>query len=380
MIPLAQREEYTESMAAKRPHESMQFRWPASVAAKPAETAADLAGRQQSTAKATSPIRRALWWGCYLAAWCIVASLVALASLRIFAFDATYVLTWLNAYTRYIYLPAYVCAAWAMWQRRWALLAVSVLLIVCHVSWMAPDFVPDRRFDPQPGVTTVSTSPTLRVFFANVKGTNREWNALLDEISAANPDIIVLVEFSWPWHIAFTKAPVMTPYKYGAGWQQWQIGSVCLFSKLPLKMEKQQWIGGRAVHTADVALGGRTLRLIGLHAPRPIAMPQHDYYWYWEQLIPKLTAEPGPLLIVGDFNATEHSRVYHQLTSGKLRSAHDDRGRGWATTWPNGKYPLPPIRIDQALISPDIECVRIVEGEGRGSDHRPLVIDLRIRE
>ena len=68
-----------------------------------------------------------------------------------------------------------------------------------------------------------------------------------------------------------------------------------------------------------------------------MGLPQYNYYDYWEQLIPMLTAEQGPVVIVGDFNATEHSRVYKQLTSERLRSAHDDRGRGYATTWPNGK-------------------------------------------
>jgi endonuclease/exonuclease/phosphatase (EEP) superfamily protein YafD len=83
--------------------------------------------------------------------------------------------------------------------------------------------------------------------------------------------------------------------------------------------------------------------------------------------------------VVGDFNATEHSRVYNALTTERFTSGHEDRGRGWAVTWPNGKYPLPPIRIDQAFMSPDVDCLRIVEGEGRGSDHKPLIIDVQIR-
>jgi endonuclease/exonuclease/phosphatase (EEP) superfamily protein YafD len=367
-------------MAIKRRQEAIQFQWPADAAANTTEDASNSPGAQQRIMWPASTFRRALWWACYVAAWCTVVSLIGVAALSVFAFDATNVLTCLNAFTRYIYLPAYLCLAWAAWQRRWVLAAASALVVACHATWMAPDFVRDRRFDPPPGATTASAGPTLRVFFANVKGDNQEFSALLDEISAANPDVVVLVEFSWPWHIAFSKAPVMAPYKYGAGWSQWQVGSVCLFSKRPLAMEQQDWINGRAVHTADIAVGGKTLRLIGLHAPRPMGLPQQNYHDYWEQLIPKLAAERGPVLIVGDFNATEHSRVYQQLTSDRWRSAHDDRGRGWTTTWPNGKYPLPPIRIDQAFLSPDVECVQIIEGEGRGSDHRPYVVDVRIRE
>jgi endonuclease/exonuclease/phosphatase (EEP) superfamily protein YafD len=72
--------------------------------------------------------------------------------------------------------------------------------------------------------------------------------------------------------------------------------------------------------------------------------------------------------------------VYRQLTADRLRSAHDDRGRGWVSTWPNGQVWLPPVRIDQVFVSPEVECVRIVEGEGRGSDHKPVIVDVRIRE
>jgi endonuclease/exonuclease/phosphatase (EEP) superfamily protein YafD len=107
--------------------------------------------------------------------------------------------------------------------------------------------------------------------------------------------------------------------------------------------------------------------------------PQYNYYQYWEQMMPLLVSQPGPVVIVGDFNATQHSRVYQQLTEQRFRSAHQDRGRGNATTRPNGYYSVPPIRIDQTFLSPDVECVSIREGIGLQSDHKPLVVDVRIR-
>jgi endonuclease/exonuclease/phosphatase (EEP) superfamily protein YafD len=313
-------------------------------------------------------------------AWSALFVLGTLAALRVFHFDATHVLVWLNAFTRYLYLPAYVCVAWAAWQRRWGLMTLGLMVVACHVAWMVPDFVRDDRFAlPQTGSPPAS-SPTLRVFFANVNGLNRQHQALLNEIAAANPDVIVLVEFTWPWHVALKNAPVMAPYKYGDGWMQSHVGSVNVFSKLPLVREVQAWVAGRAVQTADIQLGRHSLRLIGLHAPRPIGPTQYSYYEYWDVLVPTLVATTGPTLIVGDFNVTEHSRVYRDITADGLRSAHDDRGRGWVATWPNGMLPWPPIRIDHAFLSPELECVRIAEGIGLGSDHRPLIIDVRIRE
>jgi endonuclease/exonuclease/phosphatase (EEP) superfamily protein YafD len=327
--------------------------------------------------------RSFLWTACWLAAWCTTLALLLVAALRAFYFDREFALIWLNAFSRYVYLPAYLCFAWAAWQRRW-LLSIASLAVVCfHVNLMAPDFRRDRRFDTRAPVTSIAAQDTasnsIRIFFANVAVRNTEYAAMLEEIAAEDPDVIVLVEFSWPWQIAFQKSPVMAPYVYGTGHLKSHVNTVNVFSRLPLTTEIQNWVRRRAVHTVDVPLGSKTLRLIGLHAPRPIDGSRFDYKTYWDELLPILTAEQGPLVIIGDFNATEHSQVYERLTGGRLRSAHDDRGRGYATTWPNGQYLCPPIRIDQAFVSPEIEVVRIVEGLGRGSDHKPLIVDVRVR-
>jgi endonuclease/exonuclease/phosphatase (EEP) superfamily protein YafD len=89
--------------------------------------------------------------------------------------------------------------------------------------------------------------------------------------------------------------------------------------------------------------------------------------------------QPEPLIVVGDLNATQYSRVYQRLTGGRLRGAHEDRGRGYATTWPAGRYWAPSIRIDHALLSPGIECLNIDETTIPGSDHRGLILEVRIR-
>jgi endonuclease/exonuclease/phosphatase (EEP) superfamily protein YafD len=186
------------------------------------------------------------------------------------------------------------------------------------------------------------------------------------------------VEYGWGWHRAFKTAPVMKPSVHGSGPLQSHIGSVNVFSRLPLTSEIQNWVDGRAMHTIEIGVGEAKLRVVGLHAPRPSAGPRCNYRGYWQQMLPLLTAGQGLLVVVGDFNATQHSAVYERLTSGGLQSAHEALGRGYATTWPNGHYWLPPIRIDQAFLSEEVECLSITEGRGRGSDHRPLILDVRL--
>jgi hypothetical protein len=84
----------------------------------------------------------------HLLLWFVALSLGILAVLRIVYLDGNLLLIWLNAFSRYLYVPAYLCAAWAAWQRRWWLLGVSSMVVAFHVVLLAPDFVSDRRFDP----------------------------------------------------------------------------------------------------------------------------------------------------------------------------------------------------------------------------------------
>jgi endonuclease/exonuclease/phosphatase (EEP) superfamily protein YafD len=167
-------------------------------------------------------------------------------------------------------------------------------------------------------------------------------------------------------------------YPYGNGLSAWQINDVAIFSRLPLLSEKDETVAERVIRSTDVQLGNQTLRLIGIHAPRPMNFHESDYDGFWERAVPLITSAPHPLVVVGDCNATQHSAVYQQLKQSGLRSAHEDRGRGFATTWPNGTLPLPPIRIDQAFLSRDVICSGIAEGDGPGSDHKPLILDVQI--
>jgi len=336
---------------------------------------------QQTRVREVRDLRNWFWRICYFTVWGIAIVLAAVAALRVFYHDGNYILTWLNAFTRYVYLPAYACLLWAAWQRRWLLTLLCLAIVGCHIAWMTPNFIRDRRFDVLPAIDgpPAASSPTVRILFANVRTRNHEFGDVLNLIEIENPDIVVVAEFTFYWLRAFRESPVMAPYVYGSDLRGRFESMVNIFSRIPLKAEHRLWLAGRSLETVDVQLGSDTLRIIGLHAPRPIYTPDVDYFEFWNQVVPVLTTEQGPLVIVGDFNATEHSLVYKQLRAAGLRSAHDDRGRGYASTWPNGYYLLPPIRIDQAFLSADVECERITEGQSVGSDHKPIILDIRLR-
>ena len=318
----------------------------------------------------------------FSAMWLATLAIGAVAILRVCYHDGTHFLTWINAFTRYVYLPSYGLLLLALWKRRRWLAVANLFIVACHLYWIAPDFLPDRSAIAAGSATAVDGQATkkLRIFFANVHNLNLERGAMLREIRDANPDVIILVEFTMLWRKAFVHSPFVAEFPYGTGLAADQAAdnSINIFSKLPLKSDTREWIADRCVETIEIPIGSQTLRLVGLHAPRPMDFRDNDYNGFWSRVVPQLLNTPKPLVVVGDFNATQYSRVYQELRRGGLRSAHEDRGRGYAVTWPNGHYVVPPIRIDQALLSAGVECLGISEGRGLGSDHKPLILDVAI--
>lgn len=308
--------------------------------------------------------------------WLGALGLLVLAVLRLTYHDATPVLTWFNAFSLYVYLPAYLILAYAVWDRRWLLATLSIFVVSCHLAWIAPDFRPAKAYTPPAGAA--STSKPLRIFFQNVHSSNSDYQSLLEEISNVDPDVVVLVEVDPHWYGAIRGAAELKAFEHGTDLRRPFPGEIIAISKLPIRRLQRMWAADCLTNIIDLELDNSSLRIYCLHGPRPLYEFPNDYTSYWQKMEPILTHEHGPLVVIGDFNATQHSLVYERLTDAGLRSAHVDRGRGYATTWPNGKVAIPPIRIDQAMISGDVECLKIAEGDGGGSDHKSLLLDLRV--
>ena len=322
-----------------------------------------------------SPRHGWLWRSCLTLAWTATLILLAIATLRVLYHDGNFTLTCINAFTRYVYLPIYVCLLWAAWQRKWLLVFAALAASVLHITLVAPEFLRDRRFEAPPA----TAATTLRILFANVRGDHPDPGAYVKELSEINPDVIIFVEYYPWWHRDAAPTNAYTAYPYGTMGGQRPGGEFGVFSKLPIENPERVFAANRMCYSFEIRIDGKPLRIFALHAPRPMHEPLMDYYGFWDIVTPQLLALSDPAVIVGDFNATPYSRVYKTLTADRLRSAHDDRGRGYATTWPNSMEPIPPIRIDQALLTPGVECVSINEGRGIGSDHKPLILDIRLR-
>ncbi len=87
-----------------------------------------------------------------------------------------------------------------------------------------------------------------------------------------------------------------------------------------------------------------------------------------------MDATPYKKIVVGDFNNTQYSNVYHTI-KGDMNDSYFERGTGFGRTYDLLKFP---IRIDYILTDPDFEVLDHVNFEEKLSDHYPVMATLRL--
>lgn len=231
--------------------------------------------------------------------------------------------------------------------------------------------------------------PSLRICFANVLLSNPKASVLGKEISEQNPDVVILAEtdnLEWgkilmaefpQHHYRYTFEPT-TP---GSGFR--------ILSRLPITRVAAHRVGpdGRAfIAWQGRTAGGKWVSFIAVHPAAPVNRRwSEDWALYLNALQGAVPAE-GPLVIVGDFNATRNHGPFRKL----CQCSGGDVVTKNVPTWPQNHYSyymsgkiigrlvsavqwlLP---LDQAIVR-GLRVSNVEVGSGAGSDHRPIYVDL----
>jgi endonuclease/exonuclease/phosphatase (EEP) superfamily protein YafD len=316
------------------------------------------------------------------AAWLAVLVMAAGAALRLFLHDRWMPLVWWNSFTLYVYLPVYACLLIALFMRRWRLAGLASAVAACHLVWITPDFLPPaRRLNVRGEEDRASAGGGFRLYYQNLNKHAEDFQSRIDAILEEDPDVIALVELDPPWEEAVKQSDIFTKYPHHTlRPNPLRSQQLAIFSKLPLDdVEYRYILGRRLAVAATVRVADAAVRVYCIHAPRPLEEQEEQFRGYCRDVVDWIGQSRIARVLVGDFNATQHSAWHQQLCSqGRLHSAHREAGRGYAVTWPNGRFPLPPIRIDHILLSPELVCRRIREGDGGQSDHKPLIAELAL--
>jgi endonuclease/exonuclease/phosphatase (EEP) superfamily protein YafD len=118
------------------------------------------------------------------------------------------------------------------------------------------------------------------------------------------------------------------------------------------------------------------LRFVAYHAiaPRRGDVPQ------WRSDLGKLRAYcdgDAPAIIAGDFNATLDHSPLREVTAG-CSDAAVQRGQGLVPTWPTWMPQWFGPQIDHVFVTNPIAAARFEVREITGSDHRAVIVELRL--
>lgn len=217
---------------------------------------------------------------------------------------------------------------------------------------------------------------SLRCVLFNVNTANGRHAEVAAFLQGSDADVIMLLETDANW-LSFMR-DALDKYPYVVAAPRSDNFGIALFSRLPI-------VGGiEAVGAADLPVvravltkDGCELTLIGVHALPPknaeYAAERNDLFDSLADFVPRLG---GPVVLLGDLNATPWSPHFHDLLAGTGLS-DGRRGFGIKATWPSffGPFGIP---IDHCLVSGEIVVKGFQLGPSAGSDHRAVVVDLVI--
>jgi endonuclease/exonuclease/phosphatase (EEP) superfamily protein YafD len=298
---------------------------------------------------------------------------IGCASLLVFSFIrwTDYENEWalaLYGVTPWLFLPVYGSVGFAFRARKWVLLALSIFVVMVHVTTIWPDNKPPNRLSAE-----VRSAPRLRVFSANLYALNPDISGIIDEVRAHDPDIAVFEEVTRAHRARLLSDPALKGLSNRVSSTS---SDTMVFSRLPIESSEIWFKTSRPMARARVSTAIGSVEVVAVHTVAPI---NDGAVARWRQMLDALhdlaQARSTPLLLVGDFNATMYHPRFVDLLDAGLTDAHSARGTGFTGTWPRDQRFPPLLRIDHALSSKELVPVKATYGTGRGSDHRPIIVE-----
>ncbi len=271
-------------------------------------------------------------------------------------------------------IAAIVCASIAsllhMW--RWAILAILCLAITAPrvIPWYVP---PASEID-------AAGRATIRVLHANVLRANRRHDDLLALIELSDPDVVVLQEMNDRWMRELSSIRQRLPHVISDPRED-NFG-LAVFSRYPLENTEIATFGSAGVRSivCEIEVDDRRLTIVTTHLLQPVTGRRSRLRD--EQLAVaarRVKGIQGPVILVGDLNATMWSRPYLALVR-ETGLVNARAGRGTKPTWPTSLPEFMRIPIDHCLHSPETDVISFQIGEDIGSDHLPLIVDLALEQ
>jgi endonuclease/exonuclease/phosphatase (EEP) superfamily protein YafD len=305
-------------------------------------------------------------------AWLAVIAMASVGIVRTLGFDQPNPLPVIYSVLPTILLPSIIICAFANVAKRYALAIASGVVMLGLLLLLAPVTISSAG-SPEKG------APTVSVAFGNIYNNSASQGEALRTLIATDADLIVTAELNSDTVPEARDAGLFEKYPYNS----FNLTDVAVFSKLPLTDVTIRPTGTREALDIRLDVGGRAMRIIGVHPDSPDA---HDQADTWEDdlagVSDVISAMGPPTLVVGDFNTTYWQPAFRELLTvgAGYRDAHALMGEGLTASWPDNKRVPPFARIDHALVDSRIVPLDVHNVPLPGSDHIGFVIEVAVNE
>ena len=298
----------------------------------------------------------------------------------------TFILTAVSLFGRYPYLEL---ATHFRLQYFWTLIPCVILLCLFNDwKWLVPCaacalfngfyilpyyFADNYQAKDVPKVN-------VRLVLSNIEAKNKDRESLIESINSANPDILVLQEVTEGW---WRKIQHLTDiYPHFKAHPLSGGGGLALFSRFPIEQADVLQLDSspHPAMFAKINLDGTILTVLTIHPPTPMRSDKFtNRNKQFAESAAIMKSAPNPKVLIGDFNTTMWSPYFVDLIADSgLRDVRKGRGLypSWNTILPNFMR----IPIDHCLVGDTIEVGNVELGDDTGSDHYPLIVDLKIEK
>lgn len=246
----------------------------------------------------------------------------------------------------------------------WKLLVLPAVAGVVAHAWLAAPYWPSPAPEASGARLTIMS---VNLYYGWGDG------ELPQKTAELRPDVVVVQEITYDalGRLDARGWAQQYPYRVGEPAEDWDAGGAMVFSTRPLtELEPGQESGVRQVLRLDVE--GRPLTVVAVHTTNPVVG-----FDAWQSELDAVAAaalrQSGPLVVVGDFNATrDHVPMQQLLARTGLEDATEEAGVGWAPTF-GTRYSPAVIAIDHVLTSGHLTTAAISTFGVPGSDHRGTV-------
>lgn len=245
---------------------------------------------------------------------------------------------------------------------RWvgAGIVLAVLGTGFHGALLAPSFVGDHPSGPA----------DLTVMNLNLHLGSGDAEEAVRLIREQDVDLVVLEEVTPALESKLNAAGIAAALPYVGGKAAAGAAGTVIRSAYPLSDDERLIGVGNGVHRIRVQ-APEPFWLMAVHVNQPL---DSKGLWRpdWDVLNQVLPELEGPVVAVGDFNATLDHGAMRELLSAGFTDAARDANAGWQPTWPN----KPLIAIDHVLFTEPYGAISTRTFVVPGTDHRALVAQL----